>query len=265
MLLAMASRAAVRGPRAGGAPPGLAGGPVLVRSCRPGRENTQVRLLRSPKLHDRGPSRGYTGIYQPAVNLGARRAPGQVLARGLRIELGYFVTVRVLAASPHNGIMVSLSVYTAVIAGAAGVGGAAIPAITSLIHDMVKTKRDRGERKDSNRDQACLDLLRSAKKLRSRVADAAQYHGPEMRARLEEIRSCESEVMLYSAKVELLTTEKIRALAASLADVARQLTTLVEQNTNMQVGEIDPKPDLNALEESINGFREVVVGDSSKR
>ncbi len=159
--------------------------------------------------------------------------------------------------------MADISLYTALIAGAAGVGGAAIPAITGLVRDVSVAKRDRGERKEAERSQACLDLLQSAKQLQTIVANAAHYHGPEMGARLEEIRACEAEILVHAAKVALRTTAGISDLAARLAEAAGHLTALVEQN--MRMDSIEPKPDMKPFSESIERFREAIVNDAGVR
>jgi len=161
--------------------------------------------------------------------------------------------------------MPDVSLYTAAIAGAAAVAGAAVPAITVLVRDVGQTKRDRQERQADARRQACLDLLRSAQQLRVKVANAAQYHGPEMGARLEEIRACEADVQLHAAQAALLTTEELGGLAESLADAAGQLTMQAIDRTNMQAGEMLPKPDLDELNDGIKDFRMAVVNERRTR
>jgi hypothetical protein len=159
--------------------------------------------------------------------------------------------------------MTEVSIYAAAIAGAAGVAGAAVPAIGILIRDVGQAKRDRKDHAAATKRQACLDLLRAAQLLRTKVANAAAYHGPEMGVRLEEIRDCEADVQFNAANAASLTTEKLGRLADDLAGAASQLAALAVQNTNMQAGEMDPKPDLESLTKSIRAYRDAVVQQSA--
>ena len=158
--------------------------------------------------------------------------------------------------------MTEVSIYAAAIAGAAGVAGAAVPVIGVLIRDVGQAKRDRQDRAAAVKRQACLDLLGAAQRLRTKVANAAGYHGPEMGARLEEIRGCEADVQVNAANAASLNAENLGLLADNLADAASRLSTLAVRNTNMQAGEMVPKPDLDALEQSITAFRNAMVRES---
>jgi hypothetical protein len=48
-----------------------------------------------------------------------------------------------------------------------------------------------------------------------------------------------------------------------VAGAASQLAALAVQNTNMQAGEMDPKPDLESLTKSIRAYRDAVVQQSA--
>jgi len=161
----------------------------------------------------------------------------------------------------QNVPMTDVSIYVALIAGAAGVAGASIPAVTVLIRDMSDAKRARSDQREDRWQHSCLDLLRSAQELRTKVANAAQYHGTEMSARLEEIRGCEADVQVHAASAALYAGESLAALADDVAEAASRLAAQAIQNTNMHVGEIDPKPDLAAITKSISVFRKAVVSE----
>jgi len=165
----------------------------------------------------------------------------------------------------QNALMTEVSIYTAAIAGAAAIGGAAVPSITSMMREVGQAKRERRDRAAAEKRQACLDLLGAAQKLRIKVANAANYHGPEMGSRLEEIRECEADVRLHAASASLqLTAESLRLLADNLADVASDLTALAERNTNMKAGQIDPRPDTAGFNASIEAFRSAIVAERRK-
>ncbi|HEV2371294.1 MAG TPA: hypothetical protein VGS19_03915 [Streptosporangiaceae bacterium] len=158
--------------------------------------------------------------------------------------------------------MADVSIYVAVIAAAAGVAGAAVPTLTVMVRDVAQAKRDRNDRLTDRWQQACLDLVRSAQQLRTKVVDAAQYHGPEMAGRLEEIRGRNAEVQVHAVMTGLFSAERLGRLADDLAEAASQLTTLATKNANMEIGEMDPKPDSTGFSESIKAFSKAFVSES---
>ena len=94
------------------------------------------------------------------------------------------------------------------------------------------------------------------------MANAAANHGPEMGARLEEIRGCEADVQVNAANAASLNAENLGLLADNLANAASLAQHAGRRNTNMQAGEMVPKPDLHALEQSITAFRNAMVRES---
>src|SRR5690242_14906554 len=77
----------------------------------------------------------------------------------------------------QNSYMPGVSLSVPIITAGAAVLGAAIPTGAAVIQDLRKARRDRAERRLETRDQACLDLLRSALDLRTQVANAYLSHG----------------------------------------------------------------------------------------
>src|SRR6266851_3196368 len=86
----------------------------------------------------------------------------------------------------QNATMPDVPLYVAAITAAAGVAGAAIPAIAVIIRDVRQAERDRRERRAEAKRQACLDLLRTAGELRTRVANTLQDPGDQIGARQAE-------------------------------------------------------------------------------
>jgi hypothetical protein len=157
--------------------------------------------------------------------------------------------------------MPDVSVYAALIAGAAGVSGAAVPAFTLFIQNVRQAGRDRRDRSAEAGRQACLDLLRAAGELRMRVANAADYHGTEMAARLAEIRECDAAAQLHAVSVALLAPKKLTEPAAQLAAAAGRLVAVTEQSTNLDRGLIVPRPGFAELDEELTAFRRTVVAN----
>jgi hypothetical protein len=157
--------------------------------------------------------------------------------------------------------MPDVSLYVALITAAAGVGGAAIPAVAVLIRDVRQAERDRNERSAEAKRQACIDLLSAAGELRTRLANTAAYQGTEMGARLAEVRECDAAVQLHAASVALLPTGKLAKPAEGLAAEASLLTTTAtaEENIDKRAGEMLRKPDFTGLDTSIKTFREIAI------
>lgn len=168
--------------------------------------------------------------------------------------------------------MPDVSIYVALITAAAGVLGAAVPQIISLIRDIRQTNRDRrqGERDRQDqhlreRRQACLDLLRAAGDLRTGVANAAQYHGDQMAGRLADIRGGAAAVSLHAVNVALLAPEQLAEQAERVALAARLLARAAEDQTDMQLGQMIGEPDYTEIDESVAVFRQAVIdGDQDQ-
>src|SRR5216683_915362 len=149
----------------------------------------------------------------------------------------------------QNATMPDVPLYVAAITAAAGVAGAAIPAIAVIIRDVRQAERDRRERRAEAKRQACLDLLRTAGELRTRVANTLQDPGDQIGARLAEIRESEGAVHLHAAGVALLAPGKLAGPAARDTD-RRSIT-------------IRP-PDFSGLDESVAAFRRTAVADAAE-
>jgi hypothetical protein len=159
--------------------------------------------------------------------------------------------------------MSDVSLNVAVVTAAAAVGGAAIPAITVLLRDVRQAERDRRERCAEAKRQACLDLLRAAGELRTRVANTLQDPGDQIGARLAEIRESEGAVHLHAAGVALLAPAKLAEPAEALAMAASQVAVTAARDTDRRGITIRP-PDFTGLDESVAAFRRMAVADAAE-
>jgi hypothetical protein len=161
--------------------------------------------------------------------------------------------------------MPEVSLYVAAITAAAGVSGAAIPAVAVLIRDVRQAERDRRERHAEAKRQACLDLLRAGSELRTRVANAAQYHGTEMSALLAQIRECDAAVQLHAVGVALLASGKLAGPADDLAAETSRLSAAAADNADPDAGVMAIEPDPAELNDSITAFRKMAVADAGQK
>jgi hypothetical protein len=159
--------------------------------------------------------------------------------------------------------MPDVSIYVAVITAVAGVGGASVPSVAILVRDARQAKRDRGERRAEAKRLACLDLLGAAGELRTRLANAAEYHGKEIDSQLAGIRESEAAVQLHAVNVALLAPEKLAEPAEQLATAASRLTTTATavENIDPQQGQMRRRPDFTGLDENVAAFRRIVIAD----
>jgi hypothetical protein len=154
-----------------------------------------------------------------------------------------------------------ITIYTAAISAVAALGGATITQYIGVIREGRQAKRDRGERYAEAERQACLNLLQAAGDLRNQVANNTSYRGPEMQARLEELRAFAEAAQLHAASVALLMPEKVARKADELAGAASTLADWAVKNTNLELrGMNDERPDFSNLNACITAFRAEAVG-----
>lgn len=157
--------------------------------------------------------------------------------------------------------MSDVPLYVAAVTAAAGVGGAAIPAITVLLRDVRQAERDRRERAAGTKRQACLDLLHAAGELRARVANTIQYSGDQLAAGMAEIRDAEAAVHLQAANVALLAPQTLAEPADQVARAASHLAATAVEDTGKRATMIRP-PDFTGLDVTVTAFRESAVADA---
>lgn len=162
----------------------------------------------------------------------------------------------------NNAAMTDVPIYVAVITAAAGIIGAAIPQVSTVIRDVRQAERDRQERYATAARQACVDLLRAAGELRTQVENAHSYRGDPagMRSRLEDIRGHAAATRLYAASVGLLVPDRLAEPADKLAESASTLADSVALNTDVNQGVMVGDPDVSALNLRIAAFRGEAVG-----
>jgi hypothetical protein len=160
----------------------------------------------------------------------------------------------------QNSYMPGVSLSVPIITAGAAVLGAAIPTGAAVIQDLRKARRDRAERRLETRDQACLDLLRSALDLRTQVANAYLSHGDEVIAGLREIRSLAASVE-YHAVSTGMRGRQLKASAYRVAKAARILTQATERNTNLTLKEMAGSPDFTELDVRVEEFRSLILSD----
>lgn len=160
--------------------------------------------------------------------------------------------------------MPEVSIYVAVITAAAAIVGAAITQIPGFVRDIRQAERDRRERQADTKRQACIDLLGAAGDLLTDVANAADYHGAEMAARLAEIRKLAAAVQIHAARIELLAPGALGGPAVQLAKMAEKFAAAAAENTNLELNQMVTAPSPTELGAAIEFFRKQAVAEASK-
>lgn len=157
--------------------------------------------------------------------------------------------------------MADVPVYVAVITGAAGIIGAAIPQASIVLGEVRQAKRDRRERSVAAGQSACIDLLRAASSLGTQIENLRTYRGDALglRLRLEEVRRYLAETQLHSASVGMLAPGQLTERASQLAAEASSLVKAVEANVDLDNDVVVGRIDLGPLGTLIAAFREEAV------
>lgn len=161
----------------------------------------------------------------------------------------------------QNASMTDVPLYVAAITAAAGVGGAALPSLATIIRDVKQADRDRRDRQAETKRQTCLDLLRAASELRAHVTNTADYYGVEMGARLAQIRESEAAIHLSAAAVALLAPENLAEHAARVARAASRLVMSAEEKVDVNAKALVTRPDFEEFNQSVSAFQDKAVDD----
>jgi hypothetical protein len=157
--------------------------------------------------------------------------------------------------------MAGVSIWVAVVTAGAGIIGAAIPQVATLIRDVRQAERDRRERAASATRDACVALLRASGEVRTLTEGIRSYRGDAdgMRARVEEVRSRAEATRVHAAEVSMLVPARLAEPADQVARAASELADDVVRNTDINQGVPIGDPDVSKLVECIAAFRYAAV------
>jgi hypothetical protein len=162
--------------------------------------------------------------------------------------------------------MAEVSLYVAVVTAVTGIVAASVPTVATFVRDGRQVQRDerraaleRFDRRAGEMRQACLGVLSATGELRARLGNASQVHGPEMAARLAEIRSAAAAVQLHAVSVGLLAQGQLAGPAQGLADAAARLVIATEGSIDAAAQESRGLPDSVEFDEREKAFRIAAV------
>ena len=157
--------------------------------------------------------------------------------------------------------MADVPAYVAIITAGAGIIGAAIPQVTTVLRDARQAERDRRERSAAMAREACVALLRASGEVRTGTEGIRSYRGPAdgMRERVEELRSRAEATRVHAAEVSMLVPAKLAEPADQVASAASALADDVVRNTDLNQGVLIGDPDVSKLAECIAAFRFAAV------
>lgn len=161
--------------------------------------------------------------------------------------------------------MADVPAYVAIITAGAGIIGAAIPQVTTVIRDGRQAERDRRERSASATRDACVALLRASGEVRTLAESIPSYRGEAngMRKRVEEVRGRAEATRVHAAEVSMLAPAKLAEPADQLAGAASDLADDVVRNTDLHQGVPIGNPDVTKLVDCIAAFRAAAVDYSA--
>jgi hypothetical protein len=160
--------------------------------------------------------------------------------------------------------MTDVTVYVAVISASAAVVGATIPLVGTAIESARQARRDRAERYESAKRQACVELVQAVEDLRTQVANNHDYHGDEMAARLGLVRTYAAAAKVQAVSISLLVPQQLAEPAQELAAAAGRVAEAAERNTDLVLGVSRERPDLTELDAWIAAFKTRAVNDEAR-
>jgi hypothetical protein len=122
-----------------------------------------------------------------------------------------------------------------------------------------------GNRRESRPEatrEACISLLGAAGDLRTHIINLRHYRGPDIAARLAEIRIAAASAEVHAAGVELLSSETLAEAAELLAAEVNRTARATEEDVDLWAGVVIDSPDLNELDRSIAEFREAALAEA---
>lgn len=158
--------------------------------------------------------------------------------------------------------MTDVPLYTAVLSASAAVIGAAIPTISIAVQNVLAVRRDRWDRYEAEKRQACVELMQAVESLRTQVANNHDYHGDEMGARLAQVRTYAAEARVQAVRISLLDPQKLGRPAQQLAATATRLAEAAANKTDLALGASRERPDFSELDACIAAFKTEAVNDA---
>jgi maltooligosyltrehalose synthase len=157
--------------------------------------------------------------------------------------------------------MTDVSIYVAIITAGAGVAGAAISQVATVIRDVRQSERERQERSATTTREACVALLRAAGELRTLAENIRSYRGDanKIRERVEDARSRAEATQVHAVDVGMQAPDGLAEPADEVASAASALADDVARCTDLNQGVVIGNPDVTKLVECIDAFRHAAV------
>jgi hypothetical protein len=150
--------------------------------------------------------------------------------------------------------MADVSIFVPVISAAAAILGAALSPVTTVFQNSRQAKQERGDRQETARRQACIDLLRAAVDLRATVANNHDYHGDEMAARLAQVRQYAADARVHAFSIALLASPGLAGAAGELSAATSRVAAAAAEDTDLRMGMSVRAPDFAKLDACIADF-----------
>jgi hypothetical protein len=158
--------------------------------------------------------------------------------------------------------MADVSIYVAIIAGAAGIAGSAVPQVSTTIRDGHRAERQRQERIARARQEACVQLLETVLNLRVHVADYYDSRGDQMAALLADIRQYAANAQVEALRLGLMVgVGDLDKAAERLVQAAGRLADAAEGVAGRHLGAPAQAADFGELDECTAAFRALAKSD----
>jgi hypothetical protein len=171
------------------------------------------------------------------------------------------------------GVMPDASLTTTVISTAGtllgALGGIGLSQATTILRETRVAERQRTERRDRAREQACTDLLGAARQLCLQIEVAARCPWRDMDVRLSAIERQGAEISRHASRVAMYASPGVADAGRAIAEDARRLVALVAELTQMTYddagefrgGEMRQCPDVTKFDAAVKAFDDAVAAD----
>jgi undecaprenyl pyrophosphate synthase len=136
-------------------------------------------------------------------------------------------------------------------------GAAALIPQGFIFWQNLRQAREAGhDRRTTSVRRACEGLYTTVSDLRTQIRTNYDYHGQEMRERLEKVWRYAGEADKQAVHIELLADGDLAGTARQLAAAAAKAAAAAAEKTDLDMNRCVALPDLSELVTQANAFRE---------
>lgn len=120
------------------------------------------------------------------------------------------------------------------------------------------------DRRTASVRRACLSLYTAVSDLQTQIRTNCDYHGPEMRERLEKVWQYAGEADKQAVRIEFLVNTGLAESARQLAVAAAKAAKAAAEKTDLDMNRCVELPNLSEMNTHADAFREQAAAYSGR-